>query len=755
MARTLTEARYGAVLVFDSSGRIEDFITSGITPEELRCLEVRPQGLGLLGYLNDVQRPVRLRDISSHPRSAGFPENHPPMKTFLGAPIRRRGENLGNIYLTEKAGGREFTLQDEETLVMFASQAAVAIANARTYREERRAKDDLEALLALSPVGVLIFDGKTRDLVSLNPETRRIVRGYHAPGHTMSELLGVLTFRRPDGRVMKPEELPTERVIRTGKPVRADEIIIHLPDGQAVTTVVNAAPILSEQGEVVSVVATIQDMTPVEELERMRSEFLGMVSHELRTPLATIKGSAASVLADSSSLGAAEMRHFFRIIDEQADRMRNLIGNLLDVTRIEAGILSVTPEPVQAAEVIDQARETFLLGGAGNRIEVDIPGDLPRMAADVQRIVQVLTNLLSNASKNSPDASTITVTVSREGLSLLITVADEGRGVSPERLPHLFKKFSRTDGEEGVPSIEATGLGLAICKGIVDAHGGRIWAESEGPGFGARFMFTIPSVEEAAEVSPNGSGRLTAGPGRTAPGRLRILAVDDERQILRHVKTTLWNAGFAPIVTADPREVEHLIDAEKPRLILLDLAMPGVDGFALMRRISNITDAPVIFLSGHSEEQVVVRALEMGAADYIVKPFSPSEMVARINSALRKGAAPAQTGPLQPYELGDLSIDYEQRLVSLGGRPVRLTATEYTLLAELSTQAGRVLTYDQLLRRVWGFDYEGTPRLLQTFVKTLRRKLGDDAKSPRYIFTEFRVGYRMVKPPEDGTGGHP
>ena len=744
-ARSLTNARYGALIAFDQSGGIENLITSGITPEERPRFRDLPKGLGLLQYLNEIEEPLRLADIASHPRSVGFPKDHPPMKTFLGTPIRHVGQRLGNIYLTEKEGGREFSPEDEEILVMIASQAALVITNALSYQDEQRARADLQALVDISPVGVLIFDGKTRNLLSLNPETRRIVRGVHAPSHSWPDLLSVLTFRRPDGREIPPEELPTERAIRSRETVRAEEIVIHLPDGQAVTAIVSAVPILSEEGEVVSVVATLQDMTPLEELERQRAEFLGMVSHELRTPLTTIKGSTATVLGASSALDATEMRQFFRIIDEQADRMRHLISDLLDLTRIEAGMLSVRPEPNSVADVVNQAREAFLLGGARNSINVDLPQDLPRIEADKDRTVQVLSNLISNASKNSPEFSTIAVTVRQEDFHILFAVADEGRGISPEQLPHLFKKFSRILGDSADRDIEGTGVGLVICKGIVEAHGGRIWAESDGPGLGSRFAFTIPVSEEVFGVSANGAVHLNGDSGTTAQERTRILAVDDDPQILRHVKNTLSEAGHEVIVTGDPKEMEHLIEARKPHLVLMDLALPGTDGFALMERISETTDAPVIFISGRSEEHIVARAFDMGAADYVVKPFSPNELVVRARAAIRRSATAGQSRPSKPYEWGDLKISYADRRVLVAGQPVQLTATEYKLLAELSANAGRVLTHDQLLQRVWGFDYSGNLKLLQAFVKTLRRKLGDDARSPSYIFTEFRVGYRMPK----------
>ena len=744
-ACSLTRARYGALVAFDDSGDIETLITSGVTPEERPRFGDLPKGLGLLQYLNEIEGPLRLADIAGHPRSVGFPEGHPPMKTFLGTPVLHLGERLGNIYLTEKEGGREFTLEDEETLVMFASQAGMAIVNARRYSDEHRARADLEALVNISPVGVLVFDAKTGDLVSLNQESRRIVGGLRAPGRSQAEILSVLTFRRLDGREIPLAELPTERALRSGETVRAEEIIIQLPDGQAVTTVINATPIFSREGAVVSVVATVQDMTPLEDLERLRAEFLGMVSHELRTPLTTIKGSAATLLTASSTLSPAEMGDFFRIIDEQADHMRGLISDLLDVTRIEAGKMSVTPEPTVVAALVNQAREVFLRDGARNSIEVDVPPDLPRIGADRHRLMQVLTNLLSNASKNSPDQSAIRVSASVEDVYVAISVSDKGRGVPAERLPHLFRKYSRIDSEDLGRHLAGEGLGLAICKGIVEAHGGRIRAESGGQGLGTRFTFTVPAVAEASNAPATGPGPLPADSGWAPRGRARILAVDDEPQVLRLVRNTLSDAGYTPIVTGDPDEVLHLIEQEKPHLVLLDMVLPGTDGIELMKPISEMTDAPVIFLTGRGGDQIVERAFGAGADDYIVKPFSPTELAARIEAVLRRRAASDRSRPREPYALGDLTINYVERRVTVAGCPVQLTATEYKLLFELSANAGQVLTQDQLLRRIWGPDYSGDSRLLRSFVKKLRRKLNDDANSPRYIFTEPRVGYRMVK----------
>ena len=184
---------------------------------------------------------------------------------------------------------------------------------------------------------------------------------------------------------------------------------------------------------------------------------------------------------------------------------------------------------------------------------------------------------------------------------------------------------------------------------------------------------------------------------------------------------------------------------EKPDLVLLDLMLPGTDGIELMKDILRAGDVPVIFVSAYGRDELIARAFDMGAVDYVVKPFSPTELAARIRAALRKRAA---SEPSEPYVLGDLTIDYAERSVTLAGRPLSLIAMEYRLLAELSANAGRLLTYEHLLERVWGEkSSSGDVRPMRTIVSKLRRKLGDDADNPTYIFTEPRVGSGTLQPP--------
>ena len=737
-ARALTGARYGVIATVDGAGKPGEFVLSGFTPAEKEELIAWPDGPRLFEHFRGLAAPVRVADLTAYVRALGLSSEVMESRAMVGAPLRHRDLNVGNFFLAEKEDGQEFNTDDEEVLTLFAAQAATAIANARAHREERRARADLETLIETSPVGVVVFDGRTGEPMSFNREARRIVDALNMSGSTPLELLEAITCHRADGRAVALAEFPLAQLLGTPETVRAEEITLSVPDGRSVTSLVNSTPIQADDGTVVSVVVTLQDLEPLEELERMRAEFLGIVSHELRTPLISIKGSTATVLGASPAPDPAEMLQFFRVIDDQADRMRGLIGELLDHGRIVTGTLSVSPEPAHVAALVDQARSTFVSGTGRHDLDTDLPEDLPRVMADRTRIVQVLSNLLSNAAKYSPESSPIRIDARREGVHVAISVSDRGRGVPPDRLPHLFRKYAAPVGGDRERGGASAGLGLTICKGLVEAHGGRIRAESGGVGQGTRFTFTLPLAEEPETAS---EGLASAGPGAAGQReeKTRILVVDDDPLILRYLRDALTEAGFAPVVTGDAEEVANLVAMHKPGLVLLDLLLPGTDGIALMERVPELSDLPVIFISAYGRDETIVRALDAGAADYIVKPFSPSELTARVRAALRRVAGP------EPFLLGQLAIRYDQRHVAVAGRSVQLTPTEYELLRVLSVNVGRVLTHESLLRQAWrkGDRRAPDPKLVRAVVKRLRRKLGDDAANPAYICNERGVGYFM------------
>ena len=228
--------------------------------------------------------------------------------------------------------------------------------------------------------------------------------------------------------------------------------------------------------------------------------------------------------------------------------------------------------------------------------------------------------------------------------------------------------------------------------------------------------------------------------------------VDDDPQKLRYVRDPLAKAGYAPIVTGDPEEALSLIGANNPHLVLLDLLLPGTDGIELMKDILKTADVPVIFLSVHGQNQIIASAFDAGAFDCVVKPFSPTELVARIRAALRGRAAAERAEPTEPCVLGKYMLTGQLRRTQGDRCRASGPADRHRVPAALRAfgQRGRVLTYDHLLQRVWGLEKSGDLRPMRTVVRNRRRKLGDDANGPTYIFTEPRVGYHMPKAEEPG-----
>ncbi len=232
----------------------------------------------------------------------------------------------------------------------------------------------------------------------------------------------------------------------------------------------------------------------------MKTELLGTVSHELRTPLGSIKGYATTLLTHGNKLRKDEQREFLEIIDSEADRLRDLIENLLDLSRLEAGVLRIDRQPTRLAISIREVVRKVQLASPSHGFELDWPADDPMVNADQKRIYQVIQNLMTNAVKYSPDGGCITVSAHVDRRELVISVADQGLGMPASEIDRIFDRFHRVQTEVS-RGIGGTGLGLAICKGLVEAHGGRIWAESEGEGKGSTLRFSLPLLAEALDVS--------------------------------------------------------------------------------------------------------------------------------------------------------------------------------------------------------------------------------------------------------------
>ena len=610
--------------------------------------------------------------------------------------------------------------------------------------EEERLR--LQALIDSSPVGVMVVDARTQRLMLVNREAQRLSGDSYQIGKPLSECGQDISYRSPDGREWKIADLPLRRALNYGETVRAEEVTMEFPDGHTIPTLVNATPVYSEGGHIVSAIAIIQDLTPVQELEKLRNEFLGMVTHELRTPLSTIKGAAATGLRSRVALRPGESQEFFQIIEEQVDHLTDLVNNLLDMTSIEAGAFAATIEPTDLPPILGEAIAGFRRIQSNCLVECQIPPDLPKVDADRRRIVQVVINLLDNAARFSPPGSPIIVKLEHDDGYVTVHVRDSGPGIPEGKLPYLFRKFTRMD-EDSVGNGSGLGLGLAICKGIVEAHGGRIWAASSRD-TGTTISFTLVEAVEVSTASPAASSLDGVSvEGKGAPGeRFKILAVDDDQNALRFLRRLLEGAGYLPILSSDPGEVLEIVEVQGPDLILLDVMLPQINGLDLMKSIREYSDVPVIFLTARDARDDMVSALKAGGDDYVTKPFSESELLARVEVILRRRASNGNFGTTTPYEFEGLTIDFDHRRVTVDGREVSLSATEYKLIGTLAQHAGRVMTHDQILQLVWGRDYYGETELVRSMVRRLRSKLGDNAQDPRYIFTVAQVGYRMARP---------
>jgi DNA-binding response OmpR family regulator len=226
--------------------------------------------------------------------------------------------------------------------------------------------------------------------------------------------------------------------------------------------------------------------------------------------------------------------------------------------------------------------------------------------------------------------------------------------------------------------------------------------------------------------------------------KTKILVADDEAQLLRLVSRNLQLDGYETIMANDGAEALAEAEAQAPDLVLLDVMMPKMDGFTVTQRVREFSSVPIIIMTARGQDEDKIRGLDLGADDYLTKPFNVDELLARVRAVLRRSQYAAAVGGLAAtMEIGELAIDYAQHRVTMADQEIALTPIEYRMVAYLAQNAGRVLTQDQLLEHVWGPDYVGETHMLQVNINRLRRKLEPDAAHPRYILTKVGVGYLL------------
>jgi len=501
----------------------------------------------------------------------------------------------------------------------------------------------------------------------------------------------------------------------------------------------------------------LDDITLEYSSAQTRNETLALAAHELKTPLAIIKGCATTLLGNSMRWDPSTMREMLQMIDTQADRLHDILNTLLDVWRMDAGVQHLRVSEVHISKMLEQLVERWRKNAPRHQFVFSVPAEDIVVQCDALRIEQALNHLLNNAVAYSSMGSAINIHLETNDVEVYLSIADQGIGIAPEHLDRIFDRFYRISaGEE---RSRGSGLGLSVVRSIIEAHRGKIWADSPGAGLGTTFYCTLPFTPPVeteqlyqlqsvpANASPS-SGPLAApltGPLRQ-PQRFKVVVVEKDARIARYLRAHLAEQQYQVHTLGHGIQFLRQLDLEEPDIILLAMRLPDMSGKEVLQRLREFTRTPVMMLCDSCDEDERVQMLDLGADDLVLKPFSIKELLARVRVLLRRSISLGEqsTGEVI-FKTGELTLDYAQHQVHVQGEPVQLSRTEYKLLCTLAQNAGRVLTHELLLERVWGAEYNREVDFIWVYISRLRRKIEIDPRHPRYILTVPDVGYKLVK----------
>lgn len=412
-------------------------------------------------------------------------------KAVIAVPAFSRDKLVGILFLGEKLSGEPYSPDDLELLLNMASEAGIAIENAKLYRDITQTRDYLSNLIQKSGDAIVTLDPKG-SVLTLNEGAKNIF------GYEEAEAVG----RRPFGISDNVFQELLDRLLR-GETILNMETSAQHKNGTKIPLLLTASPIRDPDGEITGIFVIMKDITEIKKVEQLKDEFLSVVSHELRTPLTPIKGYLAFLL--SGQLGKVEpkQREALEIITNQSNHLQDLLDSVIDLSRIEAGKPpELEREPVFIPSVIEESLSAFkpAYDAKGIKLTAVYQAEPVTIMGDRKKLLRLTANLLENGLKFTPSGGAVDITVSKEEQSVKFVIADTGIGLEAKNLRKIFERFSQVDSSY-TRRAGGLGVGLSIAKEIIEAHGGKIWAESAGLGRGARFSFTLP-IEAGNSPSP-------------------------------------------------------------------------------------------------------------------------------------------------------------------------------------------------------------------------------------------------------------
>ena len=457
-------------------------------------------------------------------------------------------------------------------------------------------------------------------------------------------------------------------------------------------------------------------------------------------------------------------RHHLQLVQKNINRMLLLINQVLDFRKIQNKKMGLTIEYRDIIIMLHNIMDNFRLLATEKNINFSLQTTLPSVFLwiDSDKFEKIIFNLLSNAFKYTPDNKSITLIVMESGQFVSIAVKDEGIGISKDKVPSIFERFTTVSKENDMQP--SSGIGLSLVNELVKMLHGEIQVESEvkkGSVFklvlhkgkeiyaqdkNVEYILNDTSEEQEtvlAEPEQNDKTSLPDMPPATKETLVKVMVVEDNAE-LRQFICEILSGTYRVVGVADGVMALEKIEEEIPDFIITDIMMPRMDGIRMTMKLREKYDFPVIMLSAKSEEVDKITGLNIGADDYVTKPFNPLELVARVKSQLRRYTTLSSTPSGDAvYEAGGLVINDELKKVTVDGEEVKLTPIEYNILLLLMKNKGKVFSISQIYEEIWNEEAIGADNTVAVHIRHIREKIEINPKEPRYLKVVWGVGYKI------------